>query len=162
MDLGLGAAVQPRKLGRPGHQLVTERDGLLVLVQVLDEQLDAVQVGGDELRIGAHRALELVERLVDLALVPEDLAATVVRFGALRLGSQRLVEPRERFFGAPAVGRLHRLIQTIPIAVFFFHLPVAGKERGGPDLGFVPQDSRYGPAGGAGSLVGAGTCNSLN
>jgi hypothetical protein len=51
------------------------RHGLLVLAQIFDQELGSVQVRRDELGVGAQRQLELVERLVDLSLVPVDLTA---------------------------------------------------------------------------------------
>ena len=77
-------------------------------------------------------SLELVERLFDAPLVPEDLAAAVVGLGAVGMGAQRLVEPRERLVGAPAVGRLHRLIEAIPVPIVVLHAPSAGGGGGVP------------------------------
>jgi hypothetical protein len=92
-----------------------------VLAELFDQQLDPVQVGGDELGIGLRGELELVAGLVDAALVPEDLAAPVVRLGAVGLRAQRLVEPRQRVVGATAVGGFHRPIQAIPVTVLVVH-----------------------------------------
>jgi hypothetical protein len=121
VDLGLGPAIGLRQLGRSRQQPVAQRDRLLVLAHLLDQQLRAVQVGGQELRVGHHRELELVERLLDAALVPEDLAAAVVRLGSVRVRLQRLVEPGQRLVRAAAVGRFHRLVQAIPVAVVVSH-----------------------------------------
>ena len=123
VDLGLGAAIQARQLAATRQQLVAERHGLLELGQVLDQQLGAVQVRRHELGIRADGLRELVVGLVDLRLVPEDLAAAVVRLGSVRVGAQRLVEPGQGFVGTPAVRRLHRLVETIPVAILVLHGP---------------------------------------
>jgi hypothetical protein len=78
-------------------------------------------VRGQELGVGHHGQLELVERFLDAALVPQDLAAPVVRLGTVRVRLQRLVEPGERLVRAPAVGGFHRLIQAIPVAIVVSH-----------------------------------------
>ncbi len=142
VDLALRAPVEAGQVGLAREQLVAQRNRLRVLAEVLDQQLRAVQVGGDELRIRLQRALELVERLVDLALVPEDLAAAVVRLRAVRMGAQRLVEPRQRLVRAPAVGRLHRLVQAIPVPIVVFHGPHAGRRGGDPSRESSGQHSR--------------------
>ena len=64
-----------------------------------------------------------MERLVDLAIVPEDLAAAVVGLRAVRVRDERFIEPRQRFFGPTAVRCFHRLIQAIPIPIDSFHGP---------------------------------------
>jgi len=128
---------------------------VLVFAEVLDEQLRAIEVGRDELGVRLQRALELVERLVDLALVPEDLAAAVVGLGAVGVRAQRLVEPGERLLGAPAVGGLHRLIETIPVAIVVLHGAFAGS-GGDPQPRFpAAKHSRTRGSEGARSSVGA-------
>jgi len=94
---------------------------LLELGEILHQQLDPVEMGRHELRIRLDRPLELVKRLVDLALVPEDLAAAVVRLGAFRMRAQGLVQPGKRLLRAATVGRFHRLVQTIPVPIIALH-----------------------------------------
>ena len=74
-------------------------------------------MGRRELPVGEDRAIELDQRLVDPAVVPEDLAATVMGLGAVGMDAQRLVEPGERLLDPPAVRGLHRLVQAIPVAI---------------------------------------------
>jgi len=131
VDLGLAGAVEPRKGRVAGKHLVAERGGLLELAQVLHQQLDAIQMGRDELRVGIERPLELVQGLVHAALVPKDLAASVVRLRTFRMRDQRLVEPRQRLIGAAAVRCLHCLIQAIPIAIDILHGLALEKRWGG-------------------------------
>ena len=107
-----------------GEQLVGEADRGRELAELLDQELDPVQVGGGELAVGQDGAVELDQRLVDAAIVPEDLAAAVVGFGAIGMDAQRLVEPGERLFDAPAMRRLHRLVQAIPVAILVFAHPL--------------------------------------
>jgi hypothetical protein len=121
VHLGLGGAIEARKVGLARQQLVAELHRLLELREVLDHQLGAVQVRRDELGIGLQRALEFVERLFDLALVPQDLTAAVVGLGALGMREQRLVEPGERLLGAATVRGLHRLVETVPVAIVVLH-----------------------------------------
>ena len=102
----------------PAPENKTPFERLLELGHLLDQQLHPVQVGGNELGIGADRTLELVERLVDAALVPVDLATPVVGLGASRMHAQRFVEPGKSLLDPAAVGSLHGLIQTVPVAVF--------------------------------------------
>jgi hypothetical protein len=80
----------PRQVRIARHQAVAELHGLLVLAQVFDQQLRAIQVRGDELRVRLERAFELVERLIDATLVPEDFAAAVVRLGPVGVCPQSL------------------------------------------------------------------------
>ena len=76
--------------------------------------------------------LELVQRLVDLGIVPEDLAATVVRLGTLGPRPQGLIQPGKRLFGAPTMRCFHRLIQAIPISLDIIHCPSLEDEPGRP------------------------------
>jgi hypothetical protein len=104
VDLSLGGAIEPGQLAIASQQRIAQPDGLLVLAQVFDEQLCAIQMSGDELRIRLEGALELVEGLVDPALVPEDLAAPVVGFRPIGVGPQSLVQPCVRRGTPPSPG----------------------------------------------------------
>ena len=121
VDLALRRAVEARQLLAAGEQLVAQRGGLLELEEVLDQQLGAIEVRRHELGVRADGALELVHRLVDLAFVPEDLAAAVVRLRAVRMRAQRLFEPSQGLIGASTVRGFHRLVEAIPIPIVVRH-----------------------------------------
>ena len=132
VDLGLGVAVETRQAARGREHAIALGDRLLVRAELLDQDLGAIQVRGYELGIGLRGLLELDEGLVDLALVPQDLAATVVGLGAIRMRLQRLVEPSERLVGAATVRSLHRLVEAIPITILVAaHRSFAGRRPGG-------------------------------
>ena len=119
--LGLGGAVRARQLLVARQQPVAVLDGLLVLAELLDQELGAVQVAGDELGVGLERALELEQRLLRLALVPQDLAAAVVRLGAFGMRLDGLIQERQRGLGAAFLRGLHRLVEVVPVAVLVLH-----------------------------------------
>jgi hypothetical protein len=125
VDLRLGAAIWAGQVGISREQQVALGDGLIELTELLDQKLRAVELRSHELRIGHGGELDLVECFVDPPFVPQDLAATIVSFGTIRVCLQRLVEPGERFLGAPAVGGLHRLIQAIPVSIPVLHVRAA-------------------------------------
>src|SRR5262249_4149121 len=106
--------------------LVGEVQRLFVLLELLDQDLDAVQVRGLVLTVGLDRALELVERLLGARGVPEYLAAAVVRFRAARIRAQGFVQPRERLVRLAVGGRFHRLVQAIPVAISIEHVVPPG------------------------------------
>jgi hypothetical protein len=97
-----------------------------VLLELLDQDLDAVQVRGLVLAVGFDGALELVERLFGACAVPQDLAAAVVRLGAAGICAQGFIQPRERFVRLAVGGRLHRLVQAIPVAISIEHVVPPG------------------------------------
>jgi len=103
VELGLKGSIETRQAAAARQQHVAALEHEFEFSDLLGEQLDAIQVGGREFRIGLDGALELVEGLVDAALVPQDLAATVAGLGAGRVRLQRLVQPGESFFDAPAM-----------------------------------------------------------
>ena len=70
-------------------------------------------MGRGELAVGRDRAIELDQRLVQPPVVPEDLAAAVVRLRTVGMDAQRLVEPGERLLDPSAVGGLHGLVQAV-------------------------------------------------
>ena len=116
-----------------GEQAIAVRDRFVVGAKFLDQQFGPIQMRQDELRIGLDGQLELSERFLDLAFIPQNLAAAVVGLGAFGMGLQRFIEPGERLIGAPAVLGLHRLIEAIPVTVLVFHRPSPeGGRRGEP------------------------------
>ncbi len=121
VDLRLGGAVRTGQVGTPREQQVALADGLIELTELLDQKLRAVELRSHEFGIGHCGELDLVERFVDPPFVPENLAATVVSFGSVRLCLQRLVEPGERLVRTTAVGRFHRLVQAIPVSIPILH-----------------------------------------
>ena len=158
VDLGLGAAVETRELGRARHQIVAEPDRLLELDHVLDQQLDPVQVRRDELGVGGDGALVLVQRLVDGGSFRENLAALIVGFGAVGEGSQCLVEPGERFFRAPRCGKPPWPGQDSPSSGLCPSSFLRWKRGGWPQL--VPvENSRTGLATGLAKSPSGKVCN---
>ena len=104
---------------------------MIELAEVFDHELGAIQVRSDELRVRDDGPLELVERLLDPEVVPEDFSTAVVSLGTLGMGAQRFIEPGECLGGAPTVRGLHGLIQTVPVSVLASHHQ--SLEEGGGD-----------------------------
>jgi hypothetical protein len=92
-----------------------------VVPELLDQQLDSVQVGGQQLAVDVDGPLELAEGLLEPSVVPEDLAPATVSLGAVRIGAQGLVEPGQRLLDATSGRGLMGLIQTVPITVPIEH-----------------------------------------
>ena len=116
-ELGLQRPIQARQLGASRQQFVAALESQFELAHLLDEQFDAVQVGSAELAVRRDRPLEFVQGLVDPTFVPKDLAASVVGFGAGRVGLQGLVEPGKGLVDPTAMRRFHRLIEAVPVAI---------------------------------------------
>jgi len=83
-------------------------------------------VRGLVLAVGLDRALELLERLLRARVVPQDLAAAVVRLGAAGIRAERFIQPGERLVGLAVGGRFHRLVQAIPVAISIQHVVPPG------------------------------------
>jgi len=130
VDLALGGLVGPRQLIAAGEQVIAVGHRLLELAELFDQQLGSVQVRGDELRIGHAREFELVEGFFNLALVPQNFAATVVRFGTTGMSLQGFFQPGQRLVGTTTVGGFHRLIQAIPVSILVFHSPTSAGGAG--------------------------------
>lgn len=141
-----------RLLGGAAEQAIAQLERFLVLAELLDQELRAVQVGRRELGIGQGGQLELVQRLVDPGVVPENLAAAVVGLGAVGVLLQGLVEPGHRLVGMATVRGFHGLVQAVPVSIVLHFIRSIGPPGPGPCA--EADHSRRPPAASPALLVG--------
>jgi hypothetical protein len=126
IDFGLQDAIGSRELRRTGQQFIREANRGRELPEFLDQEFDAIQMGRSEFSVRQRRPIELDQRFIDPAVIPEDFAATIMGFGAVGMHAQGFVEPGKRLLDPAPMRGLHCLIQAIPIAILILtHSPYA-------------------------------------